>query len=128
MSGPDSGARNGCRHAGRTGLPGRLGAVAGVATALVLALSGCAPGLSFPATDACNAHSGWVSGGRLEERRERIVETVAELLTAEDPAELRSASAAMTAALGDGDEAGFSDASAAFADACRENGWEPPEG
>jgi hypothetical protein len=99
-----------------------------VATALVLALSGCAPGLSASSTEACNAHAGWVSGGALEERRERIVETVAELLTADDPAELRSASAAMTAALGSGDEAAFTTASAAVADACRENGWEPPEG
>ncbi|KQQ07545.1 hypothetical protein [Rathayibacter sp. Leaf296] len=97
-------------------------------TAMVLALAGCAPGLSTPATDACTAHAGWVSGGALEERRERIVETVAELLTGEDPAELRSASAAMTAALGSGDEAGFTDASEAFADACGENGWEPVEG
>jgi len=128
MIGPRSAARNGCRHAARARLLGRLGAQAGVATALVLALAGCAPGLSTPATEACNAHAGWLGEGRLEERRERIVETVAELLTGEDPAELRSASAAMTAALGSGDEAAFTAASAAVADACRENGWEPVEG
>ncbi|MCM6763374.1 hypothetical protein NB037_13185 [Rathayibacter sp. ZW T2_19] len=66
--------------------------------------------------------------GRPEERRERSVETVAELLVAEDPAELRTASVALTAALDSGDEDAFVAASAAFADACRENGWEPPEG
>ncbi|MBO0983567.1 hypothetical protein [Rathayibacter sp. SD072] len=99
-----------------------------MATALVLALAGCAPGLSASATDACNHHADWVSGGRLEERRDRSVETIAKLLTGEDPAEFRSASAAMTAALDSDDEAGSATASAAFADACRDNGWEPPEG
>jgi len=95
---------------------------------MALALAGCAPGLSASATDACNQHAYWVSGGQLEERRERIAETVAELLTADDPAELRTASAAMIAALDSGDGAGFTAASAAFADACGENGWEPVEG
>ena len=124
MSAPRPVARKGSRHAGRTRLPGRLGAVA----ALTLGLAGCAPGLSGPATDACTHHALWTYEGGDPDERERRIDGVAELLTAEDPAGLRTASTAMSAALESGDETAFTTASTAFADACRDNGWEPPEG
>ncbi|WP_146076598.1 hypothetical protein [Rathayibacter sp. AY1A7] len=114
----------------RRGLLVRGLALAPVA-AMLIALSACSGGLTTSATDACNYHFSWVSEGSAglqEGRREQLLRTMSESLSAEDPKELTEAVTVMETALEGGDDEAFQTASAAFASSCRANGWELPEG
>ncbi|QGQ17964.1 hypothetical protein GC089_00160 [Cellulomonas sp. JZ18] len=91
---------------------------------VLLALGACSRGPSYDEVEACNRVHAWDAGGREADGLERAAARAREAL--EGAAGSRLASAAEQ--LADGDATDAASRAEAFLAACRDLGWDLPEG
>ncbi|WP_309133798.1 hypothetical protein [Cellulomonas sp.] len=104
---------------GRAGRPTVL-----VVVPVLLALVACSRGPSYAEVEACNRVHAWDVGGREADGLERAAALARDAL--EGSGQTPSASAAEQ--LGDGDATDAASRAEAFLAACRDLGWDLPEG
>jgi len=104
------------------------GAAPVVLVAAAVVLVGCTPAQETWAADACNIHASWVSAERPATDVDRVVRSLRDIDLENGDAPVARATTAFVTAATSGSSAAILAASTRFADACVEDGWEPPEG
>jgi hypothetical protein len=101
-----------------------------VVPAAVLVLAACgAGGLDRPSTEACDALSAWAAAGSPADQRDEVTARIDDLLDDSDTTPLADPFERFRDTReSDLDYAAVVEAGANVLRACRDHGWEPPEG